>query len=284
MRILLLGGTGYIGSYCERMVAPRGFSILAPPRQRLDLLDHKSVSLFFGEEQPFDSVIYLSTINKNQCTSREVAWKNVTMTENLLSNLKHDGNLIFTSSVDVYGLSPTLPLNEETPLNPESWYAESKVACEQLIGSSLTQGASRHVVLRLPGVYGNVTAGSAILDQMAAWNAGSRNGFKLTNPAVLRDWVLVQDFYRFVLELHKTVSYKHSAVNFATGESLSMIEWLSLLNHSVFKRGGKSPNIPTQTATQDSFDLVFDVSLFSSIYPHFSFTPRHQAVGCYLDT
>jgi nucleoside-diphosphate-sugar epimerase len=206
------------------------------------------------------------------------------MTSNLLTNLNYDINLIFASSVDVYGSSPQLPLNEKSPLNPESWYAESKVQCEQLIGSSLTQGASRHVILRLPGVYGNVTAGTAILDQMAAWSAGSRNGYEFSNPAVLRDWVSVRDFYRFALDPHMTASDMNSVINFATGESLSMIAWLSLLTRSVPKRSGYSLNIPMQMATQDSFDLVFDVSLFSSMYPDFSFTPRHQAVGCYLDT
>jgi UDP-glucose 4-epimerase len=58
--------------------------------------------------------------------------------------------LIFFSSISVYGSSrPGQLFDEETPLNPDSWYAETKIEGEKIVLDELPS-----VVLRVAAVYG----------------------------------------------------------------------------------------------------------------------------------
>ena len=78
---------------------------------------------------------------------------------------KHDGvrQFIFMSSSIVYGKSApigrTKLITRDTPLNPESYYGDSKVKAEELL-SSLNDDSFRVCILRCPMIYGPGCKGS----------------------------------------------------------------------------------------------------------------------------
>jgi nucleoside-diphosphate-sugar epimerase len=195
------------------------------------------------------------------------------MTSNLLTNLNYDINLIFASSVDVYGSSPQLPLNEKSPLNPESWYAESKVQCEQLIADSIAPEASGYVVFRLPGIYGNLRAGGAVVDQMVRQILGQPSSFELRDSHVLRDWVYVRDFWKLLWSLTNQSTYNRNCYNLAMGVSWPIEMWYRKVWTCLNGLSGDI-TVKTASATKDAYDLTFDTTALREDFPVFHFTPR----------
>jgi len=158
--ILITGGAGYIGSLLT--------SELLRQNYRVTLLD----SLLFGGESilPFlshpnfhfiksdvtepravrdavkkdwqipDAVIHLAGIvgfPACQAVGRQVAWRyNVEATKTVYGQAADLGveRFVFASTYSNYGLSEDgKPVTEETPLNPQSLYAETKIAAEEYL-------------------------------------------------------------------------------------------------------------------------------------------------------
>ena len=158
--ILITGGAGYIGSYLT--------SELLRANQRVTVVD----SLLFGGESvvPFlhhpnfnfvkadvtvrraikdalkddwqkpDAIVHLAAIvgfPACQAVGPQVAWRyNVEATKKVFEQAVDLGveRFVFASTYSNYGLSVEgQPVTEESPLNPQSLYAETKIAAEEFL-------------------------------------------------------------------------------------------------------------------------------------------------------
>ena len=158
--VLITGGAGYIGSILT--------SELLRANYRVTILD----SLLFGGESivPFlnhpnfhfvkadvtenravrdslkrdwqkpDAIVHLAAIvgfPACQAVGRQVAWKyNVDATKMVFEQASDMGveRIAFASTYSNYGLSEDgKPVTEESPLNPQSLYAETKIAAEEYL-------------------------------------------------------------------------------------------------------------------------------------------------------
>jgi nucleoside-diphosphate-sugar epimerase len=158
--VLITGGAGYIGSILT--------SELLRANYRVTVLD----SLLFGGESivPFlhhpnfhfvkadvtenravrdslkrdwkkpDAVVHLAAIvgfPACQAVGKQVSWKyNVEATKNVYGQSADLGveRFVFASTYSNYGLSEDgKPVTEESPLNPQSLYAETKIAAEEFL-------------------------------------------------------------------------------------------------------------------------------------------------------
>ncbi|GAB4542969.1 MAG: NAD(P)-dependent oxidoreductase [Anaerolineales bacterium] len=157
--ILITGGAGYIGSMLT--------SELLRQNQRVTVLD----TLLFGGESlvPFlhhpnfhfikadvtepravrdaikhgetpDAVVHLAAIvgfPACQAVGKQVAWKYNFDATKMVFEQAADADVkrfLFASTYSNYGLSPDgKPVTEETPLNPQSLYAETKIAAEEYL-------------------------------------------------------------------------------------------------------------------------------------------------------
>jgi UDP-glucose 4-epimerase len=68
---------------------------------------------------------------------------------------------VFSSSREVYGDPPSLPVSEDAPLRPKNVYGASKAAAEMFL-STLSPGQIEVVILRLANVYGPGDRGRVI--------------------------------------------------------------------------------------------------------------------------
>lgn len=178
--ILITGGAGYIGSLLT--------SELLRANYRVTVLD----SLLFGGESlvPFlhhpnfhfvktdvteprairDSikegwptplgVVHLAAIvgfPACQAVGRQVAWKyNVDATKMAFEQAADLGveRFVFASTYSNYGLSPDgKPVTEESPLNPQSLYAETKIAAEEYLLGQKDKSTSP-ILFRFATLYG----------------------------------------------------------------------------------------------------------------------------------
>lgn len=159
MKILVTGGTGYIGSHVLVGLLNRGYEVtvidnLLNSSQisldrvfeitgkqcsfiKGDIRDHSFLTTVFSRTKP-EAVIHFAGL-KSVTESVEDPIKyyevNVGGSVSILRTMTKFGckNIIFSSSATVYGNSDYLPYDENHPVNPTSPYGESKVFVEKIL-------------------------------------------------------------------------------------------------------------------------------------------------------
>lgn len=179
--VLITGGAGYIGSYLTGVLLRSGCKVtvvddlLYGGESLLSYFNHPNFHFFKGDvwesrtirssikngwKSP-DAVIHLAAIAgfpACQSVGRQVAWRyNVETTERVFEQAEklNVKRFLYVSTYSNYGLSPKgKSVDENTMLNPQSLYAETKVASERfLLGNS--DSATAPVILRVATLYGN---------------------------------------------------------------------------------------------------------------------------------
>jgi nucleoside-diphosphate-sugar epimerase len=173
--VVVTGGAGYIGSLLTAQLLQAGYrvtvidNLLFGGEALLTFLSHPNFHFAKADVtearslrdalprhwQKPEAVIHLAGIvgfPACQAVGKQAAWHyNVDAAKNVFEQAEslQIGRFLFASTYSAYGLSPDgSPLTEASPLNPQSLYAETKVACEEFL---LPQGA---LVFRLTTLYG----------------------------------------------------------------------------------------------------------------------------------
>jgi nucleoside-diphosphate-sugar epimerase len=158
--VLITGGAGYIGSILTAELLRQNYRVsvldsllfggesilpfLSHPNfhfAKTDVTEPRAVRNSIRKDwQKPDVVVHLAGIvgfPACQAVGRQVAWKyNVEATKTVHGQASDLGaeRFVFASSYSNYGLSPDgKPVTEETSLNPQSLYAETKIAAEEYL-------------------------------------------------------------------------------------------------------------------------------------------------------
>lgn len=182
--ILVTGGAGYIGSLLTGELLRNGYRVtvvddllfggesllayLSHPSFRFvkaNVWEPRAVRSAVLEAVSVDwpvpmSVVHLAGIvgfPACQAVGRQVAWRyNVEATQRVFEQAVDLGveRFVFASTYSNYGLSPDgKPVTEDTPLNPQSLYAETKIASERyLLGQA--DASTAPLIFRLATLYG----------------------------------------------------------------------------------------------------------------------------------
>jgi nucleoside-diphosphate-sugar epimerase len=178
--VLITGGAGYIGSLLSAELLRANYrvtvldSLLFGGESLVPFLHHPNFhfvktdvtepravkdSLKDGWQKP-DAIVHLAAIvgfPACQAVGRQVAWRyNVEATKTVFGQAADLGvdRFVFASTYSNYGFSPEgNPVTEESPLNPQSLYAETKIASEEYL---LTQkeAACAPLIFRFATLYG----------------------------------------------------------------------------------------------------------------------------------
>jgi nucleoside-diphosphate-sugar epimerase len=184
---LITGGAGYIGSLLTGVLLNQGWSVTVVddllfggtsllgywyhPRFRFakgDICDpatlRASVEGIAVGDLPathFDAVIHLAAIvgfPACQMVGPQVAWRyNFEGTKRVFAaaDAGQVERFIFASTYSNYGLSPDgSPVTEESPLNPQSLYAETKIAAEQYLRDQTTGSVTTPILFRFATLFG----------------------------------------------------------------------------------------------------------------------------------
>ena len=152
MKILLSGGSGFVGGYVKRVLT---CSDLVDDAGPIDLGDIDRLYNIIVTDKP-DAVIHLaaqSSVPDSFENPLKTYETNFTGTYNLLHALEKagfKGRFLYVSSSDVYGLVPESeqPISESRLLSPRSPYAVSKVAAEALCYQWSQTGPFKCIVAR----------------------------------------------------------------------------------------------------------------------------------------
>ena len=151
MKILVLGGAGYIGSHVARQLAQRGhtpviFDNLRKGHRQAagdiefiygDLQDVQLLEDLFAQ-QKFDAVMHFAAHSLVGESVKHPDWyfrNNVANALNLLDAMRRHNvnNLVFSSTAAVYGEPREIPISEDHPKAPTNPYGESKLMVEMIL-------------------------------------------------------------------------------------------------------------------------------------------------------
>lgn len=189
MKVLVVGGAGFIGSHlCDallreghKVVCLDNFS-LGTKNNILHLTEEKNFKLyeedatnrsaleFIFEQEKIEYVFHLAANSDIQASSKnpEVEYKNTySTTFEILSCMKKYGvkRLFFSSTSAVYGDKRDVMLDENTPnLAPISYYGASKLGSEALISAFSYMNDIYSLIFRFPNVIGPRLTHGVIFD------------------------------------------------------------------------------------------------------------------------
>lgn len=223
---VITGGAGYIGSLLTSELLRAGWRVtvldsllfggdslvpfLSHPNfhfVKADVTDPRAVKdSLKGDWAKPEAVIHLAAIvgfPACQAVGKQAAWKyNVEATKMVFEQASALGaeRFVFASSYSNYGLSPDgKPVTEESPLNPQSLYAETKIAAEEyLLGQKDAPAAP--LLFRLATLYGISprTRFDLIVNQFVL-EAFSKRELIIYQRGYSRSFVHVRDTVRGIL-------------------------------------------------------------------------------------
>ena len=159
MKVLVTGGTGYIGSHTVIELIANGHtpfivdnlvnskaSVLERlhtitgqivPFAQIDVTNRTKLSALF-EQQQFDAAIHfagLKAVGESVESPLQYYRNNIDSTFTLCEVMKDNGvkQLVFSSSATVYGDPKVVPITEDSPMHATNPYGQTKLMIEQIL-------------------------------------------------------------------------------------------------------------------------------------------------------
>jgi UDP-glucose 4-epimerase len=189
-----------------------------------------------------------------------------------LSFKRKISRFMFSSSTTLYGDTDGLPVNEDCPANPKTYYATGKLACEDYIRFFFGQGLPT-TVFRLPNVYGpgqnlqNKDQGmvsiylSYIMEGQPILVKGSRDRF--------RDFIYIDDVVDGWMKGFASLGTIGKTYNLASGKKSTVDQVLEGLKTACGK-----PDYPVEFVTGTPGDQSGLVTDISKIQKKIGFNPQ----------
>ena len=153
MKLLVTGGSGFLGRRTAAHFEKLGWQVLAPSHSQLDITDEAGLQAWFRENRP-DAVIHTAAVSDTGLCQREPEWSthiNVGGAANVAKACREVGaKLIFCSSDQIYSGTPLPgPHKEDERDFSGIFYGRQKMAAEALCLQFLPET----VCLRLSWMY-----------------------------------------------------------------------------------------------------------------------------------
>lgn len=173
MKILVTGGTGYIGSHTVVELFSAGYDVVAvddfsnsdskildqiekitgkkPAFKQLDLCNEQEVIEFAKANQDIDGIIHFAAskaVGESVQNPLKYYRNNFYGLINILTAFNSKIKLVFSSSCTVYGQPDTLPVNENAPVKKaESPYGNTKQIAEEILQETCAVSPDLNVIV-----------------------------------------------------------------------------------------------------------------------------------------
>lgn len=176
MKILVTGGSGYIGSHTVVELQQQGFEVviidnlsnsqasvldavekitgIRPYFEQFDLIDREKTNDFFARHSDLQGVIHFAAFKAvGESVEKPLVYyrNNLVSLINILEAMAANNvkNLVFSSSCTVYGQPDELPVSEQAPIKKaESPYGNTKQISEEIIQDTLKSTPLHAIALR----------------------------------------------------------------------------------------------------------------------------------------
>jgi nucleoside-diphosphate-sugar epimerase len=174
--ILITGGAGYIGSLLTGVMLGQGARVTVVDKlmfggeSLLGYWHHPGFRLITADVTTEDlgphldgvgTVVHLAALvgfPACQAVGRDAAWRdNVEAVQRVFDAAERAGvrRFVFASTYSNYGLSPDgAPVDERSPLHPQSLYAETKIAAEEFLVAQAASARCAPLIFRIATLFG----------------------------------------------------------------------------------------------------------------------------------
>ena len=152
MKILVVGGAGYIGSICTELLLDEGHEAIVfdnlgeghrsavDSRARFiqgDLAEREKIQATLSSTRP-DAVMHFAAsalVGESMRDPSKYFRNNISNGLNLLDTMvaAHVQRIVFSSTCAIFGMPERLPIDETAPARPINPYGESKLAFEKIL-------------------------------------------------------------------------------------------------------------------------------------------------------
>lgn len=269
MNIWITGSSGFLGGRLASFLAGAGHQVVGLSRRRsssaskeptIDLASedaiHRLRNIADALGDP-EVVVHAAGLQPANHQVSDFVRSNVLSTANLLDAL--DGfppsQIIYTSTLKVYGCPEGNPVNESHPARAVSTYEITKLWSEQLL--EMFQGRSQVTVLRLPSLYGTGQRDSFVdaLGRSAIQNEPIE---LYANGKVVRDTLHVDDAVKAILQcISSPPAGQFCRFNLGCGQPITSLEYAEALVEALDSRS----HIETVARpSPQQFDFYADIS------------------------
>lgn len=176
MKILVTGGTGYIGSHTVVELQNKGYEVIIvdnlsnsdagivdniekitgirPGFENFDLIDREKTADFFKRNSDIKGIIHFAAFKAvGESVQKPLMYyrNNLDSLINILQGMIDNdiSNFVFSSSCTVYGQPDELPVSEQAPIKKaESPYGNTKQISEEIISDTLKTSKLNAIALR----------------------------------------------------------------------------------------------------------------------------------------
>ncbi len=294
--ILITGGAGYIGSHIvEKLVEKKnviildnlitGYKKLINKKAKFiygDIRDRKKISKIIKNHK-IETIIHLAAflnVKESENNKKKYYKNNIQGTLNLVHACKNSTvkNIIFSSSCSVYG-NVKGAVNEKKKLNPQNYYAFTKLKAEEIIKRFSNKYKYQYGILRYfnvagassSGKIGEIETSHGHLIKNIAIQASKKkpiisiygNDYNTKDGTCIRDYIHVLDLVDIHIKTLKYVNTKSKSLilNCGYGKGYSVLDIIK-----IFKKTTKNLIINYKTRRIGDVDMVYaDVTKIKSI-------------------
>lgn len=268
MRIWVTGSAGFLGNRLAARLSSAGHEVVGLSR-RASRFGGPAIEIDLGatgardrlcalsrEMGPPEAVVHAASRQPGEKgLLADYVRSNVLATANLLDALRETParQLIYTSTLSVYGRPQANPVRETEPARGPLPYAATKRWSEQLVET--LQDQSQVVVLRLPSMYGAGQVDSFV-DGLARTALGDEPIELFGRGELVRDCLYVEDVVRAIVScLERPPSPRFSCMNLGCGRAIRTREYAEAL---VAALGSRSEIVAVDRPVSQ-FDLHADI-------------------------
>ena len=259
-KILITGGTGFIGSHLAELCVKRGYNVTVfdryNPNYNLGNLSDSpfknKIKFIFGDIRDFDSVnnavkkkdivfhlAALIGIPYSYISPNAYIKTNVEGTYNVLESCKNNKikKVVVTSTSEVYGSARYIPIDEKHPLQPQSPYSASKISADNLALSYFYSFNLPVSIIRPFNTYGPRQSQRAIIPTIINQMLNNQdNIIELGNLSPTRDFMYVEDTCEAFLKFITTSKNFGKIINIGSGNQISIIKLTKLIGKLMNKK------------------------------------------------
>ncbi len=271
-RILVTGGTGFIGRYVVDLLLADGFDPLVTTinssksnHVNIDLTSVEQVNDLVQNYKP-QIVLHLAGVTGNTDPTGKIYDEvNFKGTANLLQSLEKTGvsRVIMIGTAAEYGNQPT-PFREDMPAKPVSHYAVSKAKANQFALDMYAATGFPITTLRVYTAYGYGQPNKMFLSQLITHGLLNRH-FKMSDGLQKRDFVYIEDVAAAIKAAMTGENAVGRVINIAGGKGVALRDvalkvWEICDGNYHLLELGAIPKIG-----DDNFDTEADISLAAQI-------------------
>lgn len=245
MSVLILGGSGFLGSAAALSLSARNHKVKVICRKEppptlfgaaaveLHLADLATLTAADRVFDGIDTIVHFVSTTTPASSMNDMAFDVASNLFPLLNLMKviearRIPRFIFSSSGGtIYGIPPRQPASETDPVDPISSYGITKLAMEKFIGLYAHNYQLQGIILRIGNPYGPYQMIGTAVGSIAHFTKSHARSLPIQiwgDGSVIRDYIFIDDVCRALVQIVEDARFPGGVYNLASGRGYSLLD------------------------------------------------------------